>query len=293
MGGQIKKKWIEDNAVDGDKLALLNEQFVRGRNAADTSYLNLLKVNSNDKGEFGVEPVFSGSPSSASSLVNRQYVLDVIAGIRDLKDAVRLATDSLPAFTASGTGVGKTLTGSNNGALSVDGQTVNVGERIGHILNGIDGGIYVVTQVGDSGTPFILTRSEDADENSEVTQGLSFDVIEGTANGRTRWLLTTANPDIDVTSLTFVETPAPSQLIQFKDEEFVLSSTDISNGYVDLANEAETGSVLIWADGGLNFDQDEDYTLSVVGGVTRITFAGSMSANLVDGDKIIVKYSHF
>ena len=151
----------------------------------------------------------------------------------------------------------------------------------------------MVTDAGDGSNPFILTRSTDADENDEVTQGLSFDVVEGTANGRTRWLLTTGTVDIDVTSLTFVETPVPQGLIQFQDEEFVLNATDISNGYVDLANEAEAGSVLVYPDGGTPADQGTDYTLSVVSNVTRVTFAGNLSTLLADGDKLIVKYAHF
>ena len=293
MGGQITKKWITDKAVDGDKIGLLNEQFLQGRNALNTAWLNLLKANSNDRAEFGIEPVFNGTPSTANSLVTRQYVQDVIAGIRDMKDAVRLATDTLPAFTPAGTGVGKTLTGDANGALTVDGQAAVNGDRIGYLAAGIHAGIYVVTDAGDGSNPFILTRSTDADENDEVTQGLSFDVVEGTANGRTRWLLTTGTVDIDVTSLTFVETPVPQGLIQFQDEEFVLNATDISNGYVDLANEAEAGSVLVYPDGGTPADQGTDYTLSVVSNVTRVTFAGNLSTLLADGDKLIVKYAHF
>ena len=60
MGGQITKKWITDKAVDGDKIGLLNEQFLQGRNALNTAWLNLLKANSNDRAEFGIEPVFNG-----------------------------------------------------------------------------------------------------------------------------------------------------------------------------------------------------------------------------------------
>ena len=68
-----------------------------------------------------------------------------------------------------------------------------------------------------------------------------------------------------------------------------LDSTDISNGYKDLAHEATT--VLHVAPlGGLKQEVGVDYTLSVVSTVTRITFAGDLASLLADGDKLLVEY---
>jgi len=58
-------------------------------------------------------------------------------------------------------------------------------------------------------------------------------------------------------------------------EKFVLDATDISNGYVDLSFLAVEHSIMASVDR-LMIHHTDDYTVSVVGGVTRITFAGSL-----------------
>jgi len=289
-------KWIEDDTINGSKIRLTNDQSLRSRNAANTADLNLLKGNSVDKAEFGVEPVYNGAPSGATSLVNKQWVDDVIAGIRDPKDAVRLATTAaLPANTPAGSGIGKTLTADANGALTIDSTLVANGDRILVKDEGsLSDGIYVVTDLGSAGTPWILTRATDADEDAEVTQGLSVDVVEGTVNGKTRWLLTTADPfTVDTTVPTFVEVPVAAAVIQFKEEVFTLVALDISNGYVDLANAAESQSITVYPVNGPVQEPTVDYTLSVPGSVTRVTFAGDLASTLVATDKLVVRYAHF
>lgn len=98
------------------------------------------------------------------------------------------ATAALPACTyANGTaGVGATLTGNANGALpSQDGVAPVVGYRLLVPLQATaaHNGIYVVTQVGSGGAPFILTRATDFDSPNNINQG---DVVVvgpgGTAN---------------------------------------------------------------------------------------------------------------
>jgi hypothetical protein len=73
-----------------------------------------------------------------------------------------------------------------------------------------------------------------------------------------------------------------------------LNGTDISNGYIDLPHEAvETNGMSAYVDR-LAIHQGEDYTLSVVGGVTRVTFAGELvspgSQQLQSGDSIYIRY---
>lgn len=63
----------------------------------------------------------------------------------------------------------------------------------------------------------------------------------------------------------------------FKKEVFTLTATDISNGYVDLGFEARPNSVVAFF-GRLAMHEgvSADYTVSVVGGVSRITFLNNM-----------------
>ncbi len=77
--------------------------------------------------------------------------------------------------------------------------------------------------------------------------------------------------------------------------KFNLTATDISNGYVDLPHEAIANSIHAFVDR-LAIHQDEDFLLSLEGGVTRITFAGDLVApsesQLDDSDNIYVRYQY-
>jgi hypothetical protein len=73
-------------------------------------------------------------------------------------------------------------------------------------------------------------------------------------------------------------------------EIFTLAAGDITNGYVDLTQEALDDSVRVTPIGGMEQEITADYTLSVVSGVTRVTFAGDLAAELQAGDKLQVAY---
>lgn len=79
-------------------------------------------------------------------------------------------------------------------------------------------------------------------------------------------------------------------------ETFTLTAPDITNQYVDLAQTANAGSVILTPDGGPMQIEGVDYTLSDGGGFTRVTFAGDLAsggdAALVATDVIYIKYSY-
>ncbi len=157
-----------------------------------------------------------GDPTVATDAANKQYV-DAVASGLDLKASVRLATAAaLPAYTAAGSGVGKTLTGNANGVLLVDGVTVASSDRVlvkDQAASHVDHGIYLVTQTGSGAAPFILTRATDFDHNAEVTAGAFTFVAEGTVNADTGWVLTTNDTiTIDTTGLAFSQFSATSSL---------------------------------------------------------------------------------
>lgn len=122
------------------------------------------------------------------------------------KQTVRAGTTAaLPANTYSA-GV---LTATANGALTAqDGVTLVVNERllVKNEATGANNGIYVVTQVGDGSTPYILTRSTDADSSAKVTPNINFFISEGTTLADTFWSLTTnAAITLGTTALTFAK----------------------------------------------------------------------------------------
>ena len=75
-------------------------------------------------------------------------------------------------------------------------------------------------------------------------------------------------------------------------EEITLSAGDIVNQYVDLQEQMIPESLVIGVGARVNLYETLDYTVSVVGGVTRLTFAGpSATAGaeaLVEGDKLYI-----
>ena len=85
-----------------------------------------------------------------------------------------------------------------------------------------------------------------------------------------------------------------SASVEFVQEKFVLDSTDISNGYIDLGELAIAASINAYVDR-LAIHQTDDYTLSTVGGVTRLTFAGNLISpseeQVAIGDVVRVKYA--
>lgn len=74
-------------------------------------------------------------------------------------------------------------------------------------------------------------------------------------------------------------------------EYLTLSATDISNGYVDLAQTIKAGSQIVWPVGGPIQSLTTDYTLSTVSSKTRVTFAGSL-LSLEENDILAVKYAY-
>lgn len=135
-------------------------------------------------------------PQSPMHAVPKQYVDAVAQGLKT-KPAVRLATtENLVGTYNNGTaGVNATLTASANGALVADGVTPMVGDRVLLRMqtNKLENGDYVVQQVGNAATPFVLKRVVTADESAEIP-GAYFYTYDGVTLKGTGWALVVDNP---------------------------------------------------------------------------------------------------
>jgi hypothetical protein len=143
--------------------------------------------------DFGAfKGVNAADPTGAQHLATKGYVDSVAQGLAP-KDSVRLATAAaLPAHTRAGS----TLTASANAALSVDGVAVANGDRVlvkNEAASHLEHGIYVVTDKGSGGTPWILDRAADADSEGDLLAASVF-VEEGVSNFDSLWVMTTDAP---------------------------------------------------------------------------------------------------
>lgn len=150
------------------------------------------------------------NPVSDQDAATKIYV-DNLSQSLTWKTAVRAATTgTLPANTyANGTaGVGATLTGNSNGALTAqDGVTLIATDRllVKNEATGANNGIYVLTQVGDGSNPYILTRAVDMDSASEFFAAAMQAGPEGATQGGFGFRQNTANPiTVGTTAISFI-----------------------------------------------------------------------------------------
>lgn len=268
---QILKKFIGNNEVADEKIRLDNADYLRARNAANSGDVNMLRVNSSDAVEFPTFPqVASGSPSNANDLVTKSYADSLSSSSGMYKQAVVVVSKSNLTLSGEQT-IDGVLTSASRVLLT--GQTTAA-----------NNGIYV-TAAGS------WARSTDADADSEVKSGMQVYVNQGTSYGKTLWVLDTADPiTVGSTSLTFLKKTYTS-----KKENLTLNGTDITNQYKDMSFSAIADSMILSVNGVMQYE-GSDYTLSVVSGVTRLTFAGDLAtggaAALVSGDILRVKYEY-
>uniref|UniRef100_A0A6C0F6V5 Peptidase S74 domain-containing protein n=1 Tax=viral metagenome TaxID=1070528 RepID=A0A6C0F6V5_9ZZZZ len=157
------------------------------------------------------------NPTDAQDAATKSYVDATAEGLH-IQPACRVATVSALSGTYSnGTnGVGATLT--NNSTQNSIGNVIN--EGIDLIVNDRvlvkdqtslnQNGIYKVTTVGTSSSAWVLTRTDDFDENGEMSKGDFVFVTDGTLNGGNGWVLTQTTEDslFNFTTHTFTNCSA-------------------------------------------------------------------------------------
>lgn len=117
---------------------------------------------------------------------------------------------ALPSNTYSNgaSGVGATITEVGTGALSVDGASPSVGQRVlvKNEATGANNGLYSVTVAGSGIAAFVLTRDTSYDSANEIIPGVITYVISGSTLNDDFWAMTSAAPiTVGTTALTYVE----------------------------------------------------------------------------------------
>jgi len=148
----------------------------------------------------------------SDSLVNKSYVDSVANGL-DVKESVRVATTGdLSATYSNGAG---TLTAGSNGAISIDGVSLSLNDRVlvKDQTTQTENGIYKVTTVGSGSAAFVLTRTPDANDAAELTGGVFTFVEEGTANADNGYVAThNGTPTFGTTNITFDQFSGAGQI---------------------------------------------------------------------------------
>ena len=150
-------------------------------------------------------------PDNDQDAATKAYVDSVSQGLI-VKDSVRVAsTANLTATYSNGTnGVGATLTNSGSqAALSIDNVSLAYQDRVlvKNQTTQLQNGIYHIastSHIGSATTNWVLTRTSDADEDSEVTSGLFVFVTSGDTNAATGWVLSSTTAiDVGTSSIVF------------------------------------------------------------------------------------------
>ena len=202
------------------------------------------------------------APVSGNDIVNKTYADSIASGINFHQSCVYATTTALAANTYNnGTGgVGATLTGNVNGALVIDGHTfvspADVGKRvlIKNEANTAYNGVYTVTQTGNAGAVYILTRATDFDSAGsgvdQIDAGDFFLVTSGTANANTSWVQQTPLPiTVGTTGIVFSQFGAPltysagTGLNESPAYTFNIANTGVSSGSYGSASSVPTISV--------------------------------------------------
>jgi hypothetical protein len=140
------------------------------------------------------------TPSATSDAATKSYVDASVQGLQ-IKPTAALATAAaLPSNTYSNgsAGIGATLTGTADSALTVDGVAVTAGALVlvKNETTGANNGLYVVTATGSGSAAYVLTRHTDMETSTEFSGAFVPVGSGGTANSNTLWL---ANPSGTVT----------------------------------------------------------------------------------------------
>lgn len=215
-------------------------------------------------------------PTVGQDVATKNYVDNVAAGL-DVKAAVRVATTGNLSVTASGSQVGKTLTATANGAISIDGVSLSLNDRVlvKNQSTAVDNGIYTVTTVGDGSHPYVLTRATDFDGSpSNEVQGGDFVFVEAGSQIATGWtVIATSSIVVDTNSINWTQFNASAAYIA--DESTLhLAGTTFS---------IKTGFTPIFANDGTSTNPTYAFNTNTGTGLYRRTSGPTSLAVAVNG----------
>lgn len=152
----------------------------------------------------------NNTTKAASTAYTDLAVANAVAGVNPAV-AVQAATTGVlpnsPTYSNGVAGVGATLTAGSAAALVIDGYSVLLLDRVlvKNQASSFQNGVYFLSTLGTGVIPYILTRSLDFDQPSDMNNTGAIPVINGTVNGTTQWVITSKVTTVGTDAVTFAQ----------------------------------------------------------------------------------------
>jgi hypothetical protein len=150
------------------------------------------------------------SPVGSTDISNKGYVDSTEAALNP-PTAAQAATITVlpnsPVYNNGVAGVGATLTATTNGALVIDGYTVNTTDRIlvKNQSSSFQNGIYTVSATGTVSTPWTLARAVNFDTINNINASGITPVYNGTVNSQTSWAIVSTVGTVGTDPITWAQ----------------------------------------------------------------------------------------
>jgi len=177
-GVQLGTNSLQNNAITETKFRLTNDSFLRGRNAADSADINILKVTTGDALQFG-----NGTSNATISATNI-----TLSGSGTISSSGPFVFPAGTVSAPSVTFTGDTNTGFYNIAADTIGAATNGVERVRVDTAAVTSTLPVVHPAGTAGAPSLTFAS---DLNTGFYQ-IAGDTIGAATNGVERVRVDTA-----------------------------------------------------------------------------------------------------
>lgn len=217
------------------------------------------------------------NPTSSTDAATKGYTDLIAQGFTQKATATVATAAALPSCSYDNgvSGLGATLTGDADGALTVDGYVVEDDDIVLVRLQASaeHNGLYVVTQAGDGGSPFILTRHTQMDTAAEFRGAFIPVEDEGTTLKNTLWLCENTEPPVVGTDdVTFTHVNAATSMTAG-------TGIDIAGNTISI-DDAYTGQVSIDTLGTITTGEWQGTSIAIAHGGTGATDAAGARANL-------------
>ncbi len=264
---KFKKEWFEEGAVGTNEFKAENNQFIKGRNAADDANIDILKVNASDELEFATTPKVG-----ANALLDESQK-GAVNGLASLDGSGLVPSAQLPSF------VDDVLEFADLASFPGTGE-------VGKIYVALDtnktyrwsGSTYVEINAGPANT----------DALAEGSTNLYFTV----ARARLAAVVNSmAGSESDqAPSVVAVQAYVASQIsgitVNARNQIRTLTNAEFTTKNITLPEAPIAGSLHITPEGGPPQALGTDFTVSG----TTLTLTGDLALYAAEGSRLIIHY---